>query len=172
MPNAVLTWPSTRASLLAAMISCASGCMPLGAQQAAVLDSGTRVRVTIPGPWRRWPFGAGTEQLEGTVRSISPDTLSLLLSPLMGPVAIPRSSIRGVEISLGPSRRGHAILGGVIGAAIFGLRMYVVNQEPKTHHFAAHWQAAAVGGVLGFAGGAWIGGRVREERWREVRLPD
>jgi hypothetical protein len=75
-------------------------------------------------------------------------------------------------MSLGPSARGHAFLGGAIGGTIFGLRMYVVNQEPKAHHFASNWQAGAVGGALGFALGAWIGRRIPNERWRTVQLPD
>jgi len=161
-----------RSLLFAGIILCAAIRTPLLAQEARVAAAGSRVRVSIPGVTRRWPFGDGSDNLEGSVSSISVDTLYLVLSRAMSPIAIPRSSIRRVEISLGPSPRGHAVLGGIVGAAILGLRMYVVDQEPNTQRFPAHWQAGAVGGALGFAVGAWIGARVPNERWRVVRLPD
>ena len=164
----------SRLPILAVLILCAGLCptATLEAQQYSVPDSGARIRVTIAGNFRRWPFGSNTERLEGIVRSISADTLSLSLSPAMAAIAIPRSSIRSVEMSLGPSALGHAFLGGAIGGTFFGLRMYVANQEPKTHHFGSNWQAAAVGGALGFAFGAWIGRAIPNELWRTVQLPD
>jgi hypothetical protein len=170
----MLPWRAmrSRSPILAVLISCAGVCAPLEAQQHTVPDSGARIRVTIAGVFRQSPFGSRTERLEGIVRSISADTLSLALSPAIAPIAIPRSSVRAVEISLGPSARGHAFLGGAIGGTFFGLRMYVVNQEPETRRFASNWQAGVVGGALGFALGAWIGSRIPNERWRTVRLRD
>src|SRR5437868_4341487 len=100
--------PHGRASLtmsmrhaLVLLITCAS---LASAQFPARVQVGTRVRVWLPeqsrqmeGPWRR-------QLLRGTIESIAADTLRLGIPGTLGTVAIPRSSIKRIEVSLGVSR--------------------------------------------------------------------
>jgi hypothetical protein len=152
----------------------------MGAQVAAVrhatadttVDSGTRIGVSVASTFRQSPFGAPVDRLEGTVRTISHDTLYMNLPNVVGAVAIPRASIREVEISLGPSRREGALRGGAVGALFMGLSMWVQHQNPEKRVYREAWQAVAIGGAMGFGMGAWVGSRLPYERWRAIRLPD
>jgi hypothetical protein len=136
------------------------------------IDRGARVRVSIESAYRQSPFDSRTERLRGTLRAFTAETLYLELPNVMGPLAIPRASIRELEMSLGTSRWPRALKAGSIGALLFGLRMWVAHEDPKSHQFHEDWQAAAVGGVLGFSAGAWYGSRWPAERWRIARLRD
>lgn len=164
----------------AAAVACLLGPLNGGAQfttlRAAAVDTtvekGARIRVSVASAFRQSAFGSRVERLRGTVRAISPDTLYVELPNVVGAVAIPRASIRRVEISLGPSRRGRALQAGTICAVIFGLRMWVAHEDPRSRRFGEAWQAVAIGGAIGFSAGAWFGSRWPYERWRAARLPD
>jgi hypothetical protein len=159
---------------------CLFATAPLGAQLitqrfAAVdpaVETGARIRVSVVSAYRQSPFDSRTERLRGTLRAFTAETLYLELPNVMGSLAIPRASIRELEMSLGTSRWRRALKAGSIGAVIFGLRMWVAHEDPKSHQFHEDWQAAAVGGALGFGAGAWYGSRWPAERWRIARLHD
>src|SRR5687768_13627519 len=76
----------------------------LHAQFPTDVEVGSRVRVWLPeahrqadGPWHR-------QIVRGSVESIAGDTLRLSIPGAFGSVAVPRSSIRRLELSRGPSR--------------------------------------------------------------------
>jgi hypothetical protein len=136
------------------------------------VQPGARVRVSVASTFRQSVFSRRVERLRGTVRAVSPDTVYVELPNVAGAVAIPRASIRRVEISLGSSRRAGALQAGTIGAVILGLRMWVAHEDPRSRRFPEAWQAVAVGGAIGFGAGAWLGSRWPRERWRVARLPE
>ncbi|MFN2566438.1 MAG: hypothetical protein ABR499_15690 [Gemmatimonadaceae bacterium] len=112
--------------VFSAAVACLLGPVTAGAQfttprDAAVdttVETGARIRVSVASPFRQSPFSSRVERLRGVVRVISSDTLYVDLPNVVGAVAIPRASIRRVEISLGPSRRASALQAGTIGAVI------------------------------------------------------
>jgi hypothetical protein len=140
--------------------------------QAIMVDAGTQIRVSVVSAFRQSPFRPRAERLRGLIRSISRDTLYIELPNALGRTAIPRARIRRVEISVGRSSRASAVKAGIIGAVILGSRMWVAAHDPENHTFSEPWQAATVGGAIGFAAGAWLGARHPQERWRAVRLRD
>ena len=133
------------------------------------IAAGTRVRVTVSSASRSSFFDSRVERFRGTLLSSSPDTLYLALSNVDGSIAIPRTAVRRVETSLGTSRWPTAIKAGIVGAVLFGGRMWVAHEDPRTRRFPDAWQAVAVGSTAGFAAGAWLGSRHPSERWRAAR---
>jgi hypothetical protein len=138
----------------------------------STVDVGTPVRVTVASEFRQSLFGPRAERLRGTIRAISRDSLSIELPNVAGAVAIPRASIRQVEIRVGESRRAGMMKAGTIGAVIFGLRMWAAHEEVRSRTLPETWQAVAVGGAIGFGAGAWFATRVPHEHWRAAHLRD
>jgi len=162
-----------RASLAyAAMLTGSLLAADAGAQRTTgTVAAGERVRVHIASALVQSPFGSRDERLLGIIQAIAPDTLYLQLPNVIGPAAISRRSIRRVEISVGSSHRGNALRGGIIGAAIFGLRLRAANEDSTARRFQRSWQAATVGVAVGFGLGAWMGAKFTSEQWQAVRLP-
>jgi hypothetical protein len=107
------------------------------------------------------------------LRALSADSLYLELPNVVGRVAVLRASIRRLEVSIGrPSRWMRAVEWGTIGAMIFGARVVAAHQDPETRQYSSAWTAFAVGASMGFAAGAYFGGRQRSERWAMARLRD
>lgn len=163
---------------LAVVLTGLVGATSAGAQFSAAyvvpapIDSGARIRVSVASDVRQtWPLAARVHRFQATVRAMSADTLYVEVPNTVGRVAVPRASIRWLEVSLGrPSRWARAIEVGVVGAVIFGARMRAAHEDPETRRFDAAWKAVAVGAAMGFGVGAYFGGRQPSERWAMARL--
>jgi hypothetical protein len=140
----------------------------------APVDTGARVRVSVASDVRQtWPLAARAHRFQATVQAISPDTLYVVLPNTVGRVAVPRPSIRWLEVSLGkPSRLARAIEVGIIGAVIGGARIRAAHEDPETKQYEATWKAVAVGAAMGFGAGVYFGARQPSERWAVARLRD
>jgi hypothetical protein len=138
----------------------------------ALVDTGARVRVSVASGVRQtWPLAARVHRFQATVRAISAETLYVEVPNTVGRVAVPRGSIRWLEVSLGrPSRWEKAIEVGLVCAVIFGARLRAAHEDPETRQFNAAWKAVAVGAGIGFAAGVYFGGRQPSERWAVARL--
>lgn len=138
------------------------------------VDTGARVRVSVASEFRQtWPLAARAHRFQGMLRAVSADTLYLELPNVVGRVAVPRTSIRLLEVSTGrPSRWMRAIEWGTLGAMIFGARVVAAHQDPETRQYSSAWTAFAVGASMGFAAGAYFGGRRPSEGWAMARIRD
>ena len=134
---------------------------------------GRRVRVWLPESHRQAEGPVRRQLLRGTVASLSADTLRLAIPGAAGVVAIPRASLRRLEVSRGrPSRPASAVeraVGGAIGGAIF----WALMNDPRRSGGPAYrtdWRAAGVGASWGAGIGALTGMLFPHERWGRVRL--
>ena len=140
------------------------------AQFPAEVQPGTRVRVWIPeaarqndGPYRR-------QLLRGNVESVDGSTLRLRIPGSANSLAIPRASVRRLDISRGVDRGASMIeraAGGAIGGAI---TFALMNDPTRTGgpHYKRDWRAAGVGASWGAGIGAVIGLIFPHESWRRV----
>jgi hypothetical protein len=136
------------------------------------VQSGARVRVWVPdaypqdqGPWRR-------QQLRGTVAELSGDTLRLSVPGTDGTLAVPRASIRRLDVSKGkPSRAAtafeRAVTFALVGAVTFGIDHELTGPNDS----GVDWREARLGAAWGAGIGAVVGFVWPTERWRRVRLP-
>lgn len=137
------------------------------------VQGGARVRVWLPeqyqqreGPWRR-------QQLRGTVESLRSDTLFLSIPGAMGTLAVPRQSIRRLDVSRGKPSRVASALERAIGGAIVGAISTAIENDPQSNewpHYSRDWRAAEEGAKWGAAFGAALGLIMPTERWHRVRL--
>ena len=114
----------------------------LAAQFPAEVTVGARVRAWVPEPYRQVDGPARRRLLRGTVPAIASDTLHLSVPGAVGTVAIPRATIRRLQVSRGASRPASAIERAVAGVG-------------------AAW-GAGIGAVTGLL--------FPHEQWRRVRL--
>jgi hypothetical protein len=139
------------------------------AQFPAEVRPGARVRVWVPeadrqreGPYRR-------QLLRGTVESVD-GTLRLRVPGTAGSLAIPRASVRRLDVSRGVSRASSAVeraVGGAIGGAI----TFALLNDPRRRggpHYRTDWRAAGVGAAWGGGIGAVVGLAFPHERWHRV----
>jgi hypothetical protein len=139
------------------------------AQFPGEVRPGVRVRVWIPetdrqpeGPYRR-------QLLRGTVESVD-GTLRLRVPGTAGSLAIPRTSVRRLDVSRGVSRPASAVeraIGGAIGGAI----AFALLNDPRRRggpHYRTDWRAAGVGAAWGGGIGAVMGLAFPHERWHRV----
>jgi hypothetical protein len=140
------------------------------AQFPAAVQPGTRVRVWLPEPNRQEQQPDRRQLLRGTVESLNGGVLRLTVPGTAGSLAIPRTTVRRLDVSRGVDRGASAIqraAGGAIGGAIlFGL----LNDPKRTGgpHYRTDWRAAGVGASWGAGIGAAIGFIWPFERWRRV----
>jgi hypothetical protein len=140
------------------------------AQFPADVQPGTRVRVWIPeqarqneGPYRR-------QLLRGNVESVDGSTLRLRIPGSSNALAIPRSSVRRLDISRGVNR-GESMIERAAGGAIGGAITYALMNDPRRRggpHYKRDWRAAGVGASWGAGIGAVIGLIFPHESWRRV----
>ena len=140
------------------------------AQFPAEVQPGTRVRVWIPettrqddGPYRR-------QLLRGNVESVEGSTLRLRIPGSATSLAIPRASVRRLDISRGVSR-GESMVERAAGGAIGGAITYALMNDPRRRggpHYKRDWRAAGVGASWGAGIGAVIGLIWPHEAWRRV----
>jgi hypothetical protein len=138
------------------------------------VQNGVRVRVWVPepymqeqGPWRR-------QQLRGTVADVEADTLRLAVPGTDGTLAVPRASIRRLDVSKGRPSRAASAFERAVGFAIVGAISVALDNDPRNTewpHYRRDWRAAEEGAKWGAALGAVVGFALPTERWRRVRLP-
>jgi hypothetical protein len=139
------------------------------AQFPAEVRPGARVRVWIPEPDRQQEGPYRRQLLRGTVESVD-GTLRVRVPGTAGSLAIPRASVRRLDVSRGVSRPASAVeraIGGAIGGAI----SFALLNDPRRRggpHYRTDWRAAGVGAAWGGGIGAVIGLAFPHERWHRV----
>jgi hypothetical protein len=142
------------------------------AQFPAEIQQGVRVRAWIPEPSRQAEGPLRRQLVRGTVETVTPDTLRLSIRGAVGSIAIPRPSVRRLEVSRGVSRPASAAeraVGGAIGGAV----SWALMNDPRRRggpHYRTDWRAAGVGASWGGGFGALMGFIFPLERWDRVRL--
>lgn len=166
--------PSRSFTMAACAIAalCAAPSM-LCAQFHPDVSVGARVRVWLPEAQRQGGDGPEHRQLlRGSVASMATDTLRISIPRTEGTVAVPRSSVRRLEVSHGVSRPVSAAeraIGGAVGGAI----LWALMNDPRRSggpSYRADWRAAGVGASWGAGIGAVVGFIIPHERWHRVRL--
>ena len=142
------------------------------AQFPAEVAVGARVRVWVPEPFRQDEGPPRRQLLRGTVASVTPDTLRLSIPSAVGTVAIPRGSVRRLQVSRGQSRAASAVEGAFGGAAGGAITWALMNDPRRSGgpHYRTDWRAAGVGAAWGAGIGAVAGMIFPHEQWRRVRL--
>jgi hypothetical protein len=140
------------------------------AQFPAEVRPGTRVRVWIPEAARQEAAPERRQLIRGTVESVDASTLRLAVPGTLGSLAIPRASVRRLDVSHGVSR-GISMVERAVGGAIGGAVTLGIANNPRNAtgpHYRTDWQAAGVGAAWGGGFGALIGLLFPYENWRRV----
>jgi hypothetical protein len=150
-----------RATSLLALIAC-SLAPRADAQRFEDVAPGSRVRIAVADSLRQEPFLPRTRSFIGTLARATADTLWLHVA---GPdtIRVPRSTLRGMEISRGASRGSSALEQGLAVALIFGIPLYAAADDRDERQRAI----AIVGSTAVVA--AVVGALRPYERWRRVR---
>ena len=144
----------------------------LRAQLPAEVQVGARVRVWLPDPYRQEEGPLRRQLLRGSVSAIAGDTLLLSIPGSASTVAIPRVTMRRLELSGGESRPISMVERAVAGA-IAGAISHALMNDPRRSggpHYRTDWQAAGVGAAWGGGIGAAVGLIFPHEHWHRVRL--
>jgi hypothetical protein len=134
------------------------------------VQRGTRVRVWVPEPSRQQEGPFRRQLVRGTVESVDADMLRLRVPGTLGSIAIPRTSVRRLDVSRGVSR-GASMFERAAGGAIGGAITYALMNDPRRRggpHYRRDWRAAGVGASWGAGIGGVIGFILPHERWRRV----
>jgi hypothetical protein len=137
------------------------------------VESGARIRVWVPEPYRQEQGPWGRQQLRGTVDAVVGDTLRLSLPGTAGTLAVARASIRRLDLSRGRPSRTASAFERAIGFAIGGAIAVAMDNDPGSSewpNYRRDWRAAEEGAKWGAAIGAVVGFTFPTERWRRVRL--
>lgn len=140
------------------------------AQFPAEVQPQSRVRVWIPETTRQEEGPHRRQLLRGAVESVDAATLRLRVPGTAGSLAIPRASVRRLDVSRGVSRAASMFeraAGGAIGGAI----SFALLNDPRRSggpHYRTDWRAAGVGAAWGAGIGAVIGLAFPHERWHRV----
>ena len=140
------------------------------AQFPTDVQPGTRVRVWIPETARQEEAPNRRQLLRGTVESVDGGILRLRVPGTVGLLAIPRTSVRRLDVSRGVSR-GASMVERAVGGAIGGAISYALLNDPRRSggpHYRTDWRAAGVGAAWGGGIGAVIGLSWPYERWHRV----
>jgi hypothetical protein len=162
----------TLLSVAAALVGLTTAPTPLRAQFPADIQVGARVRLWLPEPYRQAEGPVRRQRLRGTIEGFTADTLRLSIPGAVGAIAIPRASVRRLEVSRGVSRPASAVeraVGGAIGGAV----SWALMNDPRRSggpHYRTDWRAAGVGASWGAGIGALTGLLFPHEHWRRVRF--
>jgi hypothetical protein len=140
------------------------------AQFPAEVQSGARVRIWIPESNRQEQGPDRRQLLRGTVESVDGSTVRLRVPNTAGSLAIPRASVRRLDVSRGVSR-GASMVERAVGGAIAGAITLGLMNDPGNSsgpNFRTDWEAAGVGAAFGGGVGAIVGLIWPYERWRRV----
>jgi hypothetical protein len=146
------------------------GASSLGAQFPADVRVGTRVRVWLPDSARQEQGPDRRQLLRGTVESVDGSTLRMRIPGAASSLAIPRSSVRRLDVSRGVSRAA-SMAERAIGGAIGGAITFALLNDPRRSggpHYNTDWRAAGVGAAWGGGIGAAMGLLFPHEQWRRV----
>jgi hypothetical protein len=108
--------------------------------------------------------------LRGTVESVDEGTVRVRVPGALGSLAIPRASVRRLDVSRGVSR-GASMVERAVGGAIGGAIVFALLNDPRRRggpNYRTDWRAAGVGAAWGAGIGAVIGLTWPHERWRRV----
>jgi hypothetical protein len=158
-------------SLLPALLAFLSGICssPADAQWPDRLTPGTRIRVRLPEVQYQETVRRG-HLIRGRVTALAPDTLYVAVTDSVGPLAVPRSLIRHLDLSRGvPSRGSNALRQGIIQGAVSALTLVLLLELDDRQYDTG--EAALVGGGVGFGIGAIFGALFPRERWKSLRIP-
>lgn len=140
------------------------------AQFPASVHTGTRVRVWIAEPYRQQEGPVRRQLLRGTVESVVGEDLRLTVPGTSGALAVPRATIRRLDVSRGVSR-GASMIERAVGGAIGGAVLFALMNDPNRSggpHYRTDWRAAGVGAAWGGGIGAVLGVVFPHESWRRV----
>jgi hypothetical protein len=140
------------------------------AQFPTEVRPGTRVRVWVPEPNRQADGPDRKQLLRGTVESVNAGTVRLGVPGTTGSLAIPRASVRRLDVSKGVSR-GASMFERAVGGALAGAIVFGAMNDPRNStgpNFRTDWEAAGVGAALGAGFGAVVGLIWPYERWNRV----
>jgi hypothetical protein len=141
-----------------------------GAQFPAEVRPGIRARVWVPEPTRQEEGPHRRQLLRGTIDAIDGDIVRLRIPGSTGSLAIPRVSVRRLDVSRGVSR-GASMVERAVGGAIGGAILFALLNDPDRSggpHYRTDWRAAGVGAAWGAGIGAVVGLAFPHERWRRV----
>jgi len=140
------------------------------AQFPTEVQPGMRVRVWIPEAARQEQAPDRRQLLRGTVESVEGGILRLRVPGTVGSLAIPRASVRRLDVSRGVSR-GASMVERAVGGAIGGVTTFALLNDPRRSggpHYRTDWRAAGVGAGWGAGIGAVVGLTWPYEQWRRV----
>ena len=140
------------------------------AQFPAEVQPGTRVRVWIPEPNRQEQAPDRRQLLRGTVESVDGSILRLSVPGSAGSLAIPRNSVRRLDVSRGVSE-GASMIQRAVGGAMAGAVTFGLLNDPRRRggpHYRTDWRAAGVGAEWGGGIGAVVGLIWPFEQWHRV----
>jgi hypothetical protein len=158
---------------MAALAFLAIGASSAIAQFPDRIRPGVRVRVWLPeqepqenAPWRR-------QLLRGTVGGVEDDVLRVSVPGTEGTLAVARSGIRRIDVSLGRNRGASAFERAVEFGALGALWAGLLNDPGRDDwpSYNSDWRAAGYGAIGGAVAGAVVGLVFPTERWRRVKLP-
>ncbi len=141
-----------------------------GAQFPSDVQPGIRARVWIPETIRQAEGPNRRQLLRGTVESVDANGLRLRIPGTAGSLAIPRASVRRLDVSGGVSR-GASMVERAVGGAIGGAVFFALMNDPRRSggpHYRTDWRAAGVGAAWGAGIGGIVGFILPHERWRRV----
>ena len=139
-------------------------------QFPAEVQPQSRVRVWIPETPRQEEGPNRRQLLRGTVESVDASSLRLRIPGISGSLAIPRASVRRLDVSRGVSR-GASMVERAVGGAIGGAILFALLNDPDRSggpHYRTDWRAAGVGAAWGGGIGAVVGLTFPHEHWRRV----
>ncbi len=145
----------------------------LQAQFPSDVQVGSRVRIWLPEPHRQQDGPWNRQLLRGYVESVTPDTLRLTVPGAFGAVAVPRASMRRLELSRGEPSRVASAFERAVGGAIGGAILWAVTNDSRNAsgpNYQSDWEAAGVGAAWGAGAGALVGIIFPHERWRRLSL--
>ena len=155
----------TRILIVAGLVSTSPGLA--NAQFPAEVQPGTRVRVWIPETSRQEEQPDHRQLLRGTVESVEGGILRLSVPGSAGSLAIPRNSVRRLDVSRGVSE-GASMIQRAAGGAIAGAVAFGLLNDPRRRggpHYRTDWRAAGVGAEWGAGIGAVVGLIWPFEQW-------
>ena len=141
-----------------------------GAQFPDDVRAGTRVRVWIPEAARQAEGPNKRQLLRGEVETVNAETMRLRIPGSSGAIAIPRTTIRRLDVSRGVSR-GASMFERAIGVGIASAITFGLMNDPRNStgpNFRTDWEAAGVGAAFGAGFGGVVGLIWPYERWRRV----
>ena len=156
-----------RVLIFAGMLVAASS---LGAQFPSDVQVGARVRVWVPDAARQEQGPDRRQLLRGTVESVDGNAVRIRIPGTSNALAIPRSSVRRLDVSRGVSRAA-SMVERAVGGAIGGAVTFALLNDPRrsnSPHYRTDWRAAGVGAAWGGGIGAAIGLIFPYEQWRRV----